>query len=238
MKTDLLAIGAHPDDAELGAGGTIALEVAKGKRVGIIDLTRGELGSRGTADDRDREAAASAEILGVDFRTNLCLRDGFFSKDEASLLLLVAHIRHFKPEVVICNAISDRHPDHGKGGDFTSTACFLSGLRKVTTLWDGQPQTAWRPRAVYHYIQDRHHKPDFVVNISEYMDKKMDAVKAFKSQFYDPDSKEPQTPISSKEFLDFLFARAIEMGRPCGVTYAEGFLAQRTISVNSLFELY
>lgn len=237
MKTDLLAIGAHPDDVELGAGGTIALEVAKGKRVGIIDLTRGELGSRGSAEDRDKEAAASAEILGIEFRNNLCLRDGFFHKDEASLLQLVAQIRHYRPDIVICNAVHDRHPDHGKGSDFTATACFLSGLRRITTLWDNQPQQEWRPHALYHYIQDRYIKPDVVVDVSAFMEKKMQAVSAFRSQFYNPDSVEPQTPISSKEFIEFLYARASEMGRPLGVQYGEGFVAARTIGVESLFFL-
>lgn len=237
MKIDLLAIGAHPDDVELGAGGTIAREVSAGRKVGVIDLTRGELGTRGTPEDREREAADAAAILGVEFRTNLCFRDGFFGNDEDHQFRLIEQIRHYRPDIVICNAVTDRHTDHGKGASLVSTACFLSGLRKIVTRWDEQYQEAWRPRAVYHFIQDRYIKPDFVVDITAFMEVKMEAVKAFRTQFYDPNSTEPQTPISSREFLDFLYARATEMGRPTGTRFAEGFTVERIAGVDSLFDL-
>ncbi len=237
MKIDLLAIGAHPDDVELGAGGTLAKEISSGRKVGIIDLTRGELGTRGNSDIRDQEAASSAELLGVEFRTNLCFRDGFFRNDESHQMALVPYLRHYRPEVVICNAISDRHPDHGKGGDLVSVACFLSGLDKIKTQWDGETQEKWRPKAVYRYIQDRYSKPDFVVDVTDFMETKMKAVLCFKTQFYDPSSTEPETAISSKEFLDFLYSRAIELGRPAGAKYAEGFNVERLPGVDSLFLL-
>lgn len=237
MKVDLLAFGAHPDDVELGAGGTISGEIASGRKVGIIDLTRGELGTRGTAEDREKEAAASAAILGVEFRTNLCFRDGFFQNDEPHQLALIAQLRYYRPTVVICNAVADRHTDHGKGAVLVSESCFLSGLRKIKTFWNGIEQAAWRPSAVFHYIQDRYIKPDFVVDITGQMDKKMEAVKAFRTQFHDPDSKEPETPISSPDFLEFLYARATEFGRPAGFRYAEGFTVERTAGVSSLFDL-
>jgi bacillithiol biosynthesis deacetylase BshB1 len=203
MKIDLLAFGAHPDDIELGAGGTILKEISKGKKVGIIDLTRGELGTRGTADDRDREAADSAGILGVEFRANMCFKDGFFVNDEPHQMALVSYIRKYRPEMVICNAIDDRHPDHKKGGDLVSIACFLSGLHRIETYWDDVKQEAWRPKVVYRYVQDRYQSPDFVVDISEFMETKMLAVLAFKTQFYNPSSSEPDTAISSKEFWNF-----------------------------------
>lgn len=237
MKIDILAIGAHPDDVELGAGGTIAREIKAGRKVGIIDLTRGELGTRGSADSRDLEAALSAEILGVEFRTNMCFSDGYFLNDSAHQLALVPYLRNWRPDIVICNSISDRHPDHGKGADLVSVACFLSGLTKVKTQWEGEEQTAWRPNAVYHYIQDRYIKPDFVVDISEFMEMKMNAILSFKTQFYNPESPEPETAISSKEFLEFLYARAIEFGRPIGAKYAEGFSVERISGVESLFDL-
>jgi len=237
MKIDLLAFGAHPDDIELGAGGTIAKEISLGKKVGVVDLTRGELGTRGSAATRDEEAAVSAELLGLEFRTNMCFRDGFFQNDEVHQLALVAYIRHYQPDIVICNAKSDRHPDHGKGGDLVSVACFLSGLNKVKSEWQGEEQAVWRPKAVYHYIQDRYLKPDLVVDISDFMEIKMNAVLSFKTQFYDPSSSEPATAISSKEFLEFLYARAIEFGRPIGVRYGEGFNVERLPGIDSLFSL-
>lgn len=237
MKVDILAIGAHPDDVELGAGGTVCMEIAAGRKVGIIDLTRGELGTRGSADLRDQEAAHSATLMGLEFRMNMGFKDGFFENDQVHQLALVQQIRRFQPEIIICNAIKDRHPDHGKGSKLVSDACFLSGLTKVETTLSGEPQQAWRPKAVYHYIQDRHIAPDFVVDISEYMDIKMKAVMAFKSQFFDPTSSEPTTAISSKDFLEFLYGRAIEMGRQSGFLYAEGFTLERTAGVDSLFDL-
>jgi bacillithiol biosynthesis deacetylase BshB1 len=237
MKLDILAFGAHPDDVELGAGGTIAKEVADGKKVGIVDLTRGELGTRGTPELRDEEAIASSRILGIDLRANLSFRDGFFQNDETHQMELVKWIRHYQPEIVLCNSLSDRHPDHGKASALASDACFLAGLNKVNTYWDGVKQEAWRPQTVYHYIQDRYLKPDLVIDVSEFMDQKMNAVKAFKSQFYDPNSNEPGTAISSKEFIDFLYARCIEFGRPINAKYAEGFKCERIPGINSLFEL-
>ena len=237
MKIDILAFGAHPDDVELGAGGTIAKEISEGRSVGIIDLTRGELGTRGSAEERDEEAARSAALLGVEFRLNLSFRDGFFMNDAAHQLALIPYIRHFQPDMVLCNAINDRHPDHGKAAQLVSTACFLAGLQRITSRWEGGEQEAWRPKAVYHYIQDRYIKPDIVVDISGYMETKMNAVLAFKTQFYDPESEAPETPISSKDFLDFLYARAIDFGRPTGVEYGEGFVVERYPGVKTLFDL-
>jgi bacillithiol biosynthesis deacetylase BshB1 len=239
IKLDVLAFGAHPDDIELGAGGTIALEVANGKKVGIIDLTRGELGSRGNADIRDKEAIESARILGVEMRLNLGLRDGFFLDNEVNQLEVIKWIRYFKPEVVLCNAVSDRHTDHGKGSKLVSTACFLSGLRKIETHYEGIEQQEWRPKAVYHYIQDHYHKPDFVVDVEKHLDQKLSAIGAFKSQFYslDQDQKEPQTLISTKEFMDFVMARGLDFGRPINSRFGEGFLIERTIGVDSLFDI-
>lgn len=237
MKIDILAIGAHPDDVELGAGGTVSKEIAAGRKVGVIDLTRGELGTRGSADLRDLEAAASASYLGLEFRVNMGFKDGFFYNDEIHQLALVQQIRLFQPEIVLCNAFDDRHPDHGKGSKLVSDACFLSGLVKVETTYNGLNQSAWRPKAVYHYIQDRHITPDFVVDITDYMEHKMKAILAFKSQFHNPDSNEPETAISSKDFLEFLYGRALEMGRQSGFQYAEGFTIERTIGVDSLFNI-
>jgi bacillithiol biosynthesis deacetylase BshB1 len=237
MKLDILAFGAHPDDVELGAGGTVAKEVSLGRKVGIIDLTRGELGTRGTADLRDQEAIDSSQILGIDMRVNMGFRDGFFVDDESHQLELVKWIRRYQPEIVICNAVEDRHPDHSKGSNLVSRACFLAGLSKVTTSWEGESQSAWRPKAVYHYIQDRYIKPDFVVDISDFMQVKMQCVKAFKSQFFNPDSNEPVTAISSKDFMDFLYGRANEMGRQINASYGEGFVVERFIGIDSLMDI-
>jgi N-acetylglucosamine malate deacetylase 1 len=237
MKIDILAIGAHPDDVELGAGGTVSKEIAAGKKVGIIDLTRGELGTRGSAELRDQEAADSASYLGLEFRVNMGFRDGFFYNDETHQYALLQQIRLFQPEIILCNAIDDRHPDHGKGSKLVSDACFLSGLLKVKSSCNGLIQSPWRPKAVYHYIQDRHIRPDFVVDITDYMEHKMKAIMAFKSQFHNPESNEPETAISSKDFLEFLYGRAIEMGRQAGFQYAEGFTIERTIGIDSIFSL-
>jgi len=239
MKLDILAIGAHPDDVELGCGATLAMEVANGKKVGIIDLTRGELGTRGTAETRDVEATEAAKILGVSVRENMEFADGFFINDKPHQLELIKMIRKYKPEIIICNAIQDRHIDHGKGSKLVSDACFLSGLLKVDTkdantdVW----QEPWRPKQVYHYIQWNNIEPDFVVDISQYMDTKMKAVLAYKTQFYDEKSKEPETPISSKNFTDSIIYRARDLGRLAGVEYAEGFTVERSVAVNSLFDL-
>jgi N-acetylglucosamine malate deacetylase 1 len=237
MKLDLLAFGAHPDDVELGAGGTIAKEVALGRKVGIVDLTRGELGTRGSAIIRDNESAVSAALLGVDVRMNMEFRDGFFSDDTAHQLALIPTIRFLRPDVVICNATSDRHPDHGKAARLVSKACFLSGLNRIPSQWEGVAQDAWRPRVVYHYIQDRFLKPDIVVDITDFMEVKMKSVMAFRTQFYDPDSAEPETPISGKAFLEFLYARALDFGRPAGYHYAEGFQVERFPGVRSVLDL-
>ncbi len=237
MKLDVLAFAAHPDDIELACGGTIAKMVRQGKKVGIVDLTEGELGSRGSVDLRYEEAANSAKILGVSVRENLRLRDGFFQNDEESKLKVIEQIRRFQPEIVIANSITDRHPDHGRASKLISESFFLSGLRKIKTHWDCSEQVAYRPNVLYHYIQDHYIKPDFIVDVTEYFDTKMEAVLAFKSQFYDPNSTEPETPISGKGFLDFLKARAEEYGRPINAKYGEGFTVERTIGIDNLFDL-
>lgn len=237
MKLDILAFGAHPDDVELGCSGTIAKEVALGKKVGIIDLTRGELGTRGSVEIRNSESAKAAEILGVSIRENLDMRDGFFINDEAHQLKVIQMIRKYQPEIVLCNAITDRHIDHGKGSKLVSDACFLSGLVKIETESNGEKQQAWRPKVVYHYIQWQNIEPDFVVDISDFIEAKMKSVQAYASQFYDPNSKEPITPIASKNFLDSIKYRAQDMGRLVGVEYAEGFTAERYVAVNSLADL-
>ena len=236
MKLDILAFGAHPDDVELGCSGTIAKEISLGKKVGIIDLTRGELGTRGSVEIRNSESAKASEILGVVVRENLDMRDGFFVNDEAHQLKVIEMIRKYQPEIVLCNAIADRHIDHGKGSKLVSDACFLSGLRQIKTELNGETQEAWRPKVVYHYIQWQNIKPDFVVDISEFMDK-MDSVLAYGSQFYDPNSKEPVSPITSKNFLDSINYRAQDLGRLVGVDYAEGFTTERYLAVNSLGDL-
>ena len=237
MKLDILAFGAHPDDVELGCSGTIAKEVSLGKKVGIIDLTRGELGTRGSVEIRNSESAKASEILGVSVRENLNMRDGFFINDEAHQLKIIQMLRKYRPEIVLCNAIADRHIDHGKGSKLVSDACFLSGLVKIETELKGEKQQAWRPKVVYHYIQWQNIEPDFVVDVSGFIDKKMESVLAYGSQFYDPNSKEPVTPIASKNFLDNIKYRAEDMGRLVGVEFAEGFTVERYLAVNSLGDL-
>ncbi len=237
LKFDVIAFGAHPDDVELGAGGTVIRLISQGKKVGIVDLTRGQLGSRGTVTDRENEAAASAAILGIHARENLGMEDGFFVNDRDHRLAVIQMIRHYRPDVVLANAVTDRHPDHGKGAALVSEAAFQSGLRALETEYKGEKQTHWRPRVVYHYIQDRYLKPDVVVDISDQYKKKIEAVRAFKSQFFDPESKEPNTPISSPEFLHFLEGRAREMGRLIGTEFGEGFITQRPPGISDLTEL-
>lgn len=237
MKLDILAFGAHPDDVELGCAGTIAKEIALGKKVGIIDLTHGELGTRGSAAIRDQEAVAAAKILGVSIRENLNMRDGFFVNDEVHQLEVIKIIRKYKPEIVLCNAIDDRHVDHGKGSKLVSDACFLSGLFKIETQYNGVSQEAWRPKLVYHYIQWKNLQPDFVVDITGYNDKRVESILAYTSQFYNPNSDEPETPIASKNFLESLNYRAKDLGRIIGVDYAEGFTVERYLAVNSLGDL-
>lgn len=237
MKLDILAFGAHPDDVELGCSGTILKEISLGKTVGIIDLTRGELGTRGSAEIRDQEAADAAKILGVSVRENLNMRDGFFVNDEKHQLEIIKTIRKYKPEIVLCNAIDDRHIDHGKGSKLVSDACFLSGLLKIETILDGEVQKPWRPKLVYHYIQWKNIEPDFVVDITGFTDTKIKAILAYSSQFYDPNSKEPESPISSKNFLESLNYRSRDLGRLTGVEHAEGFTVERYLAVNSLGDL-
>lgn len=237
MKIDILAVGAHPDDVELSCGATLAKEVAYGRKVGILDLTRGELGTRGSAEIRDKESKKAAAILGAQFRKNLGLADGFFVNDSKSQLEVIKIIRQHQPEIVLCNAIDDRHIDHGKGSKLVSDACFLSGLRRIETHFDGEPQEAWRPKHVYHYIQWKNIKPDFVVDVTGFIDKKLEMIFAFESQFYDPQSDEPQTPISSENFKESLTYRARDLGRLIGVEYGEGFTTERYPAVNSIFDL-
>lgn len=237
MKLDILFFGAHPDDVELGCGATVAKEVSLGKKVGIIDLTRGELGTRGTAEIRDEEAKNAAAVLGVEIRENLNMRDGFFTNDETHQIEVIKMIRKYRPEIVICNAIDDRHIDHGKGSKLVSDACFLSGLIKIETAIDGIIQAAWRPKLVYHYIQWKDLKPDFVVDVSGFMDKKVASLMEYKSQFYDPNSNEPTTPIATKNFKDSIIYRAQDLGRLINSEYAEGFTVERYLAVNSLGDL-
>lgn len=237
MKLDILAFGSHPDDVELGCAGTLAKEIAHGKQVGIIDLTRGELGTRGSAEIRDREAAKAASLLGVLVRDNLKMRDGFFVNDEAHQIKIIQKIRQYRPDIVICNAVEDRHIDHAKGSKLVSDACFLSGLQRITTEWKGETQEAWRPKLVYHFIQWKNLQPDFVVDITGYMDKKMEAVLAYDSQFFKPGSDEPVTPIATKNFLDSIQYRAQDLGRIIGVDFAEGFTVERYVAVNRLTDL-
>lgn len=237
MKLDILAIGAHPDDVELSCGATIAKEISLGKEVGILDLTRGELGTRGTAEIRDKEAADAAKIMGVSIRENLAFADGFFVNDKFHQLEVVKVLRKFKPDIVLCNAIDDRHLDHSKAGKLVSDACFLSGLRKIITEHKGEKQESWRPKFVYHYIQWKNVEPDFVVDVADFIYAKLEAVKAYKSQLYDPESKEPISPIASKNFLDSITYRARDLGRLIGKEYAEGFTVERYAAVEKLDDL-
>lgn len=237
IKLDILAIGAHPDDVELSCGATISKEVFLGKKVGILDLTRGELGTRGSAEIRDKEAATAAKILKVSVRENLAFADGFFTNDKKHQLEIIKIIRKYKPEIVLCNAVDDRHIDHSKGSKLTSDACFLSGLRKIETQLNGVVQEAWRPKQVYHYIQWKNLEPDFVVDVTGFIDVKMEAVKAYESQFYDPNSKEPISPITSKNFIDSIKYRAQDLGRIIGTEFAEGFTVERYLAVKKLDDL-
>ncbi|GGG99907.1 bacillithiol biosynthesis deacetylase BshB1 [Polaribacter pacificus] len=237
MKLDILAFGAHPDDVELGCGATIAKEISNGKKVGIVDLTRGELGTRGSAELRDEEAANSAKILGVSVRENLGFADGFFTNDKEHQLEIIKMIRKYQPEIVLCNAVDDRHIDHPKGSQLVSDACFLSGLIKIPTVLNGVSQEKWRPKNVYHYIQWKNITPDFVVDVSGFIDVKVASVLAYSSQFYDPTSKEPETPITSKNFTDSISYRANDLGRLIGVEHAEGFTSERYVAVENLDKL-
>jgi bacillithiol biosynthesis deacetylase BshB1 len=237
MKLDILVFSAHPDDAELGCGGTIAKHIALGHKVGVVDLTQGELGTRGTAATREQEAANSAHMLGLSVRENLQLRDGFFRNDEEHQLKLIQAIRKFQPEIILANAIHDRHPDHGKGAELAFHSCFLSGLAKIETRVAGELQKPWRPKHLYHYIQSELIVPDFVVDISSYWQMKMDSIRAFKTQFFDPASQEPETFISKPSFLTFLEGRAKEFGQSIGVEYGEGFTTSQKLGIDNLFKL-
>ncbi|WP_203258597.1 bacillithiol biosynthesis deacetylase BshB1 [Hyunsoonleella ulvae] len=238
MKLDILAIGAHPDDVELGCGATVAKEVANGKTVGIIDLTQGELGTRGTAETRKVEAVNAATILGVALRLNMGFADGFFVNDKSHQLAIITKLRKYQPDIVLCNAIDDRHIDHAKGSKLVSDACFLSGLVKIETKDEhGKVQQPWRPKFVYHYMQWKNLEPDIVVDVSGFVDTKMKAVLAYETQFYSEKSKEPETPISSKNFTDSVLYRARDLGRLIGTEAGEGFNVERYPAVDSLFDL-
>jgi bacillithiol biosynthesis deacetylase BshB1 len=236
-KLDILVIAAHPDDAELGCSGTIAAHIAKGYKVGIVDLTHGEMGTRGTSEIRLQESAEAARILGLSARENMGFKDIYFKDDEAHQLELIKVIRKYQPEIVLANAITDRHPDHGKGSSLASNACFMSGLRRIETVLDGVSQAAWRPKFVYHYIQNNYINPDFIVDISEHWDTKVASIMAFKSQFFDPSSQEPASFISTPEFLPFVESRSREFGHRIMAKYGEGFTIERFIGVKDLFDL-
>lgn len=236
-KLDILVIAAHPDDAELGCSGTIAAHVAKGFKVGIIDLTQGEMGTRGTPEIRLRESAAATEILGLSARENLGFDDVFFQDDKKHQYELIKMIRKYQPDIVLANAVSDRHPDHGKAASLATHACFMSGLRKIDTTIDGLSQDPWRPKFVYHYIQNNYIAPDFIFDISNYWDIKVASIMAFRSQFYDPSNQEPASFISSPEFLPFIEARSREFGHRILTKYGEGFTVERFIGVTDLFDL-
>lgn len=234
MKLDILAFGVHPDDIELGCSGTIIAALAEGKTVGITDLTRGELGTRGTAETRKTEAADAAAIMGVTIRENLEMADGFFQNDETHQRKVIQVIRKYRPEIILCNAPEDRHPDHGRSARLVSDAAFLAGLRKIETIQEGVAQEAWRPKYVFHYIQDRFIQPSFVVDITPYHEQKIRAILAYTTQFNSPGTQEPQTYISSPQFLDTVKARALMLGKRIGVQYAEGFISEKVLGVESL----
>lgn len=236
MKLDILAIGVHPDDVELGCSGTILNEIRNGKEVGIIDLTQGELGTRGTVETRYAESSMAAQILGVTVRDNLKMRDGFFKNDEEHQLQLITKIRQYQPEIVFGNILDDRHPDHGRAGQLIRDACFLSGLAKIHTMDEnGEPQEKWRPKMVLHYIQDWYHEPDLLIDISEVFELRMKSVEAYTTQFYNgEDSNGPQTYISTPDFLDSVIARARMFGKRIGVKYAEGFISEKKIGIRNL----
>jgi len=237
VKLDILAFGAHPDDVELGCGGTVAKEVSKGKKVGIIDLTRGELGTRGSVDLRDQESKLASNVLGLELRENLNFKDGFFQNNESNQIEIIKVIRKYRPEIVLCNAEDDRHIDHPKAAELVSSACFLSGLRKIETIDNGKNQLEWRPKNVYHYIQWKNSSPDFLVDISGFISIKLEAIKAYSSQFYDPNSNEPETPISSKNFIGNVINRSADLGRLINVEHAEGFTSKKSLGINTLEDL-
>lgn len=238
LKLDILVLSVHPDDAELGCAGTLLKHIALGKTAGIADLTRGELGTRGSAEIRDKEAAESARILGLSVRENIGLPDGFFENTKAYQLKIIEVIRKYQPEILITNAYHDRHPDHGRANMLVEESAFLSGLRKIETHVKGELQDAWRPKQVLHFIQDNYIKPDILVDVTEFWDKKIESILAFGSQFFNPEwGDEPQTYISSPDFIHVVEARAREFGKSINVKYAEGFTSRKILGVNSLFDL-
>jgi bacillithiol biosynthesis deacetylase BshB1 len=237
MKLDILAFAAHPDDVELSASGTLLHYAAQGKKIGIIDLTEGELGTRGSVADRYSESAAAGKLMGLAVRKNLNMGDGFFEINEENKCKIIEQIRIHQPEIVLANCLSDRHPDHGRGGKLVSDACFLAGLRKIETVVEGVALAPHRPRLVLHYIQDHYVHPDIVMDVTNYMDQKIEVIKAFRSQFFDPTSTEPTTPISGEEFFQFIKGRMMQYGRPIGVDFAEGFTVTRIFGVKDIFDL-
>jgi bacillithiol biosynthesis deacetylase BshB1 len=237
MKLDILAIGVHPDDIEISCCGTLLHHISLGHKVGLLDLTAGELGTRGDAETRLKEATNASNMIGAKVRGNLGMQDGFFEYSKENVIEIIRMIRFFKPEIILANAISDRHPDHGRAAKLVADACYYSGLIKIESEWDNTQQEAWRPKAVYHYIQDYNLTPDFVFDISKFMDRKLEILTAYKSQFYNPESKEPATPISSKEFLEFLRAKNCSYGRASGFHYAEAFNVNRPIGLRNLFDI-
>ncbi len=237
MKLHILAIAAHPDDAEISCSGTLIKHVRAGQAVGILDLTEGQLGTRGTVETRYAESKAASELMGLAVRENARLEDGFFRNDEATLRLLISYIRHYRPEIVLANALADRHPDHGRGGRLIADACFYAGLRKIATQRDGVEQEPWRPKRVFHMIQDRIEEPTFVVDITDTFEKKMDAIRCYKSQFHDPNSNEPETYIATKDFLNSIAYRDALMGKRIGVQYGECFVSENVPGVSSLDNL-
>lgn len=234
MKVDILAFAAHPDDIEISCGGTILKHIAMGYKVAIVDLTQGELGTRGTAETRKIEASVASGLLGLSARENLKMKDGFFEPTEENKKKVVAAIRKYQPKIIFANSITDRHPDHGKGSKLVSEACFIAGLAKVETFENGKLQAPWRPESIYHYIQDYYIHPDFIVDVSEFIDEKVEVIKAFKTQFFDPNSSEPETPISGEEFFDFIKARAMQFGRLIKADYAEGFTVEVPLKVDDI----
>ena len=237
MKLDILAIGVHPDDIEISCCGTLLHHISLGHKVGLLDLSAGELGTRGDAATRLKEATNASNMIGAKVRGNLEMPDGFFEHSKENIIEIIRMIRFFKPEIVLANALTDRHPDHGRAAKLVADACYYSGLVKIESEWDNAKQEAWRPKAVYHYIQDYNLTPDFVFDISKFMDRKLEILMAYKSQFYNPESDEPATPISSKEFLEFIRAKNCTYGRASGFHYAEAFNANRTIGLRNLFDL-
>lgn len=238
MEVDVLAIAAHPDDVEISAAGTVMKLINQGYKVAILDLTAGELGTRGTSETRAAESAEASKLLGLHDRFNIQLADGFFDLSEENKRKIIVQLRRFRPKIVLLNAPHDRHPDHGRAYKLASDACFLSGLRKIETSWEGNVQQEWRPQSVYSYIQDRWIEPSFVVDVSDYADKKIEVLKAYKSQFYDPESDEPETPISGEEFFNFLKGRWSQFGRLIGVKYGEGFVTERPIGIEDITKLF